>query len=310
MSKKANPAAIGMFVVAAVAIVVAGLITLGSGRFFQESSPYVLHFEGDLSGLDVGAPVTIQGVRVGQVKEVSIVYDHATDDITTPVVIEILDDSFVQRNEALNPEGESKMGLHVERGLRARLTSQSLVTGKLKVSLDYHPETEIVYRDTHSALPEIPTIPGVFDSLARRINDLPLEEIILDLRSATQGISTLVNSGELESALVEMRRAFSEVGDLADSEAILKAVDSFDATMESIREVARADEFKRIATSIDQTLKETQIVLKDFRKGSDPLRREVVTAIEELIDLARQVQTLLEYLERHPEALIRGKGNK
>ena len=70
MSKKANPAAIGVFVLAALAIAAGALVVLGSGKLFRESMRIVAFFEGSLSGLDVGAPVELRGVRVGTVTRI------------------------------------------------------------------------------------------------------------------------------------------------------------------------------------------------------------------------------------------------
>ena len=67
MSKKANPTVIGVFVVAALAIAVAAIVTLGSGKLFKQTETFVMYFESSLSGLDVGAPVELQGVRIGEV---------------------------------------------------------------------------------------------------------------------------------------------------------------------------------------------------------------------------------------------------
>ncbi len=287
MSKKANPALIGAFVIVAIAIAFMGLMVLGSGRFFDDSETYVLHFPGDLSGLDAGAPVTLRGVRVGQVETVSIVYDSATGDITTPVMITISADSFTRINLSRKQEAVDAMAMHIDRGLRARLELQSVVTGKLRVSLDFFPDEKAVYRGHDDMIREIPTLAGALDTLATRISSLPLEEIILDMRESSKGVASLVNSGKVQEAL-----------------------DELNTTLGNISKLAGSPELQGAIASMDATLKETQTIMQNFTKNSGTVQRELLIAVEEFSDAARAAQQLLDYIERHPESLIRGKGKE
>ena len=63
MSKKANPTAIGAFVVGAIALIILTLIILGGGKFFSERARYVTYFDGSIQGLREGANVNFRGVR-------------------------------------------------------------------------------------------------------------------------------------------------------------------------------------------------------------------------------------------------------
>jgi len=263
MSKKASPMLIGVFVVAATVIAVAGVLVLGSGKFFSASREYVLHFEGNLSGLDAGAPVTFKGVRVGEVSDISLIYDHADHTLSLPVTVRLSRDSFCEMNV---PSGErsDNMMIHIDRGMRAQLKSQSLVTGKLKVELDYHEDAPANYVAKDSSLPEIPTIPGSMDSLARRVSDLPWEDIVRDISASSKALSDLAESGKLQDSL-----------DL-----------------------------------LNATLADSHKMMSEMNKGAAPFRKEVLLMVEELSDAARSAQFLMDYLERHPESLIHGKGKE
>ena len=76
MSKQANKTLIGGFVVGAIVLVTAGILIFGSGNFFSERPVFVMFFEGSVSGLNVGAPVTFRGVKIGTVKEISLFFDR------------------------------------------------------------------------------------------------------------------------------------------------------------------------------------------------------------------------------------------
>jgi len=289
MSKKANPTAIGVFVVVAAVIAVAGILVLGSGRLFEQSKSYILIFEGDLNGLDVGAPVTSKGVRIGEVEKISIVYDHATDTISTPVIIKIMKRSFVEVNQDPDVpklDGQN-MDLHVERGLRARLETLSLVTGKLRVSLGFHPDKPAVFRAAHTDLDEIPTIPTAIENVMQKVSELPLSDIVIDLRKSMASVATFFESGTLEKTFEELNK-----------------------TMAEISEVVKSSDLKSAISAMDDTLIKTQELMGEMTRGVKPMQRELMKSLEEFSDAARSAQNLLEYLERHPEALIHGKGNE
>jgi len=75
MSKQANKSLIGAFVVGAMVLVVAGILTFGSGQFMKELRKYVLYFDGSIKGLSVGAPVIFRGVKVGEVTNIKVRFE-------------------------------------------------------------------------------------------------------------------------------------------------------------------------------------------------------------------------------------------
>ncbi len=255
MRKKAHPAIVGLFVVGAIVLTVAGLVMLGGGRFFEPSKIFVLYFDGDLNGLDVGAPVTSRGVRIGEVKMISLVYDHQTEELATPVEVRIFRKNFVELGEdGRVPRNINIEGL-VENGLRARLEMLSFVTGKMRVSLDFHPEIEAVYKGNGTQLEEIPTIPTTLENFTQRLGDLPLEKIVEDIHSSMNQIARFLEGGTLEQTVVEINQS-----------------------LVSLSELMKGHE-------LDQTLEE-------FRATSRTLRM------------------LLDYIHRHPDAFLRGKGSR
>ena len=94
MSKQASPTLIGGFVIGAVALVVAGVLIFGSGKFFSDTISAVMYFEGDLKGLQDGAAVAYEGVNIGTVTSIGVFIDSDTYAARTPVVVEINRDHF------------------------------------------------------------------------------------------------------------------------------------------------------------------------------------------------------------------------
>ena len=118
MSQRANPTLIGAFVLGAAAILVAAVVVFGSGRFFIRNETFVVFFEDDVAGLNVGAPVTFRGVRIGSVSNIVIKYDSATGKATIPVYLTIQPSKIVVTGDRDSPDQL------IEKGLRAQLRTQ------------------------------------------------------------------------------------------------------------------------------------------------------------------------------------------
>jgi paraquat-inducible protein B len=195
MSKQVSPTLIGSFFLAALGLVVIAILMFGGGSYFKKHHQFVLffHTENNLNGLNVGAPVKLEGVKIGEVKEVALLLDEKTLEVVKPVVIE-LDYSNIINDDDLDDNFESKDGdAHTEstknfikKGLKAQLKTQSLLTGLLYIEFQFTPQDELVmsgrnFRD----LPELPTTTNATEDLkweaqkvVDRIGKLPLEQIV------------------------------------------------------------------------------------------------------------------------------------
>lgn len=175
MSAEANPYRVGLFVVGAVLLVVAGLIGFGSDDFFKEKRSYVAYFPGSVAGLRGGAPVAFRGVPVGQVTRIVALYDPDTMKAEVPVFFEIVEGSIDSGGRVGRSEVAEEVRKLIEKGLRAQLVPQSFVTGQLYVQLELHPDSEAVLRDNGRAgdgVIEIPAIPATIDVLDKQLKSL------------------------------------------------------------------------------------------------------------------------------------------
>src|SRR5690349_13855016 len=114
----------------------------GSRSLFESKSDYVCYFPGSVNGLSRGAAVKFRGVEVGAVKEVRIRFHQRDGDNRIPVFIQIWEKRLQELGAPRVPTSQRFKQL-VAQGLRARLESQSIVTGVLQVSLDFLPGTPI-----------------------------------------------------------------------------------------------------------------------------------------------------------------------
>ena len=184
MSTKANPKVIGAFVVGAVALAVGGLVVFGGGQFFKKAVPMVMFFEGSVGGLAVGAPVTFDGVKIGQVTRAEPIYDAAKQDVLIPVYIEL--DTPIQTIGPKAGTALADLDELIKDGLRAQLVSESMVTGQQSVNFSFFNPNKnpIKLVGLIPGIREIPTVPSSFDRLKASLNNIlitlnkmPLEEI-------------------------------------------------------------------------------------------------------------------------------------
>src|SRR5690606_4643932 len=167
---KRNALLIGSFVIVAFFIVLGAIFWLGGNDLFSKQQKATVFYEDNVSGLSVGAPVTFRGVAIGQVTEIGIQVDSDTLRTTVPVVMKLELSALSLSDDADAPAGIARL---VQRGLRARLASQSIVTGQKAVELVFVP-TEPARLHGKSPHAEIPAVQDRFGPLIEQVAELPL----------------------------------------------------------------------------------------------------------------------------------------
>ena len=249
----------------------------GYGRSF------VMLFDESVRGLQVGAPVDLRGIEIGEVTRVGIDYDAERKHIRNRVEVRIYPDRLLSRRvaSAAKPSTDAppqiKLADFVARGFRAQLRSGNLVTGQLYVAIDRFPnDPKRVFDDT-ADLPEVPTVAGTFGevqqslaSIAKKLDRIPFEEISADLRRSLADLNTL-----LKSADRTVQRVDTEM--LPELRAVISQSRK---TIEAAEQTLAAD------APLQSDLRQT---LRDVSRATEAVRR------------------LADTLERHPESLLRGK---
>jgi paraquat-inducible protein B len=325
MTKKANPKLIGAFVLGAVALAAIGVVIFGSGRFFAERHNYVLFFPGSVKGLTVGAPVTLEGVTIGTVTDVKVVFDRETLKFFTPVYIEVFPDRIKDKGDYSAQQQELEtdevMKLLVERGLRGQLELQSLLTGQLQVAVSMHPGSEIHYAGIQEDVPEIPTIPTTIQQLAKAFENLDIQGMAEDLRKTLAAVEQVATSPELAEATTSLNQTLKDFGQLArnvDSR-VGPLVTSIEETLGDTRKLVNnvdsqieptfAD-LQKALNSADLALKQAKVTvasLHDVVGVDSAVMWELNKTLIELQSMARQVNALVGLLQRQPDSIIRGK---
>ena len=324
MSKQANPAVIGGFVIGAAALITAGVLVFGSGKLFADTVPAVMYFEGDLKGLRKGGRVAFEGVGIGTVTDVGVFIDAKDFSTRLPVVVEINRDQFRLIGASKLPEkGHAMKPMVEQKGLRAQLQSESMVTGQRFIQLAFHPDAPPAQFtiDPLTNLPEIPTIPTTLEQVEDtvrkalvKISELPLEQIITNLNSTLQGIDHLVNAPEVMDSVRALKTT------LADVQGVVRGMDkqmgilvsSFTTTMGNVSKLTRNidDRAPALLTSLTEAAKSAQQTLVSVNgavEPNSPMRYEMIKALRELSEAARALRVLADYLERYPNSVVFGR---
>jgi len=326
MSKPIGKPLIGAFVVGAVAIVVAGLFVLGGGKFLEKKYIRVMYFDGSVKGLKVGAPVTFRGVEVGTVTNITIRAN--VENLTTriPVVVEIDPDSI--ETTAGGHLGD-QLPRMIKRGLRARLDLQSLVTGQLQIELDYMPDTKARLVGGKTKYAEIPTVPSTLSKFAKELEQIPIHEIGQRVSATLASIEKFMANPDLGQGVKNLNQAILDLQNLVKgvSRHVDPVLGSATTAIEHADELVLNvnKEVEPLAAGLKKTttaatgaadaarpaLKEAERALASIAaltgKGSEE-RRQLDRTLKALQEAARSIKVWADYLERHPEALIRGKG--
>ena len=339
MSKPISPTAIGGFTLGALALLIAGLLIFGGGEAFNaDKVRFVVFLESSLNGLDVGAPVKMQGVKIGEVKEIALQFDDKRDKLFKPVVLEINRGLLSGTGGSPLPETMTPEQLKANRdrlvasGFRARLEMQSLLTGLLYVDLDTYPDKPPVFANLeYQGLLEIPGVPPTTEELrntaeevAKKLRNLPLDQIVQDLAESLKEIKTLLASEDVQKSKVALTNTLEEVEQtmkilnrnvepmLSDASKTLSATHALvDDSRLMVNDLHQ--EMRPLLNNSDQTLAAATAALKtadeSLRKVGEAVGPESAMndSLLALRDAARAVRDLGDYLERHPEALLSGK---
>jgi paraquat-inducible protein B len=257
---------------------------------------YLMYFDQSVRGLSPGAPVEILGIKVGEVVKVELQLNMKTFDFRIPVLVYleperlntlVTEEGKVVRGEEKTEEleaidkdrmkDENQANAMIAKGLRAQLKSGNLLTGQLFVDLGSFPDAPPAELKVEHGYTIFPTIPAPFEQIVQRVDNIlkkveqvPFDKIGKELQSAVESLTKTLDEIKTMSGNVN-KKTIPKVN---------AALDSLQVTMDGI----------------DSTL------------GPDSALNYNARQVTEELSLAiRSIRSLLEYLERDPQALILGK---
>ena len=322
MSRSANPITVGAFVLGILILAFLLVLFFSGGNWFSKRNHYVLIYDSSTKGLNVGAPVTLKGVKIGEVTDIKArMYSNSLAVLNT-VTIEI-DPAMIER-EDVKENGGALMDEMIKRGLSAQLRLQSLLTGLLYVDVDFRPDKERRLKDVPTEHQQIPTTRTDLEQLTRDLESIDINKLGENLQQIVSGVNSFINDKSLQNmmkniddTLVAVRTSADAVRASANNvgTAIVPLAQHGDQT---IAELNRA--LPELITKLDSTMSALQQTAASLQKMSanatyltsedSPLLYRLDSAAASVNSAAEQVRRLSDTLERQPESLLYGKQEK
>jgi paraquat-inducible protein B len=275
--KRVSEKSIGLFVIISIALIAFTIIMLGSISLFSEKKTFVMYFTDSVNGLNKGAQVKFRGVKIGEVKQVSLQVDLNSKEISLPIIIEIDTNNFIVTGDAKAMSGNYKLIKYlISKGLRAKLKSDSLITGILYIELDFHPEATEVYHPNPTHYLQIPSIP-----------------------SSAEGVTNTVDAA---------KDTLTALTDFIKSKNLGNALLSFTKTMNAITSRVDSKELSNLVKSANVTFTQAGVAINHVDTRVDPVSVDLQEALIQAKDALRSFTVLSDYLSQHPESIIKGKG--
>lgn len=339
MLKGANKTLIGGFVLGGVALILTAVLIFGSGTLFSDKYRMVMFFQESVSGLNPGAPVVFRGVTIGSVVSIQLWTYPREMKIQIPVYVDI---DLSRFKEIGGQSSEQNLDRQIQKGLRAQLKMQSLVTGQMMIYVDYFPDKPVHLVKADPEVLEVPTIPSGVEELTKALDQIPIQQIALKATKAVDGIERLINSPEIKQAVINLNGVLADFRKVAHN--LDGKLDQSQGTLQGVQQLVKKvdDRIGPLATEIQEalgdarqlmqnadgqiiplagslktTLDEVGGVLEEARQtlskaskiisDESNLSAEVINSLDEMNRTMRSIQLLAEYLKQHPEALLRGK---
>ena len=322
MSRRPNPTKIGLFLLGALVIAIAGTAVLASNTWFQQRETFISHFPESVNGLENGAPVKFQGVPVGTVNGIDIRIDQRDNSFQVPVVYDIdLRRLTTPSGTYVNLADPVVLRQQIERGLRAQLQAESFVTGVLYLELAYRTDTTPPRLEQNTEWPEIPTTPSLMAALGGGAGSLLSK--VNDVLNRVSGLLGDVNMREINAAVVQSAKAVEQLVESPELRATLRQMPG--ATAQLNRTLAEAEKLAARAggaidpmqTQLTGVSTEAVATLQALRKTLDETHGllsadtgpgyALTGALTSLREAADALKLLITSLEQNPDMLIRGK---
>jgi paraquat-inducible protein B len=270
---------------------------------YQLRIPLLVHFNSSVRGLAEGAPVEMYGIPIGTVRSVRLSVNPAAGEIDVPVQLEVQPERFISGPPPTRDQLVASLQKLVDKGLRAQLKSANLLTGQLLVGFDFFsqaPPAKVSIEDNQVV---VPTQPGDIESITRSLSDvaaklkaMPLDEIANNVNSTLKGINSIANGPDLRSALQSVAASMATVQDL------VKRLDSgLTPALKRIPEIA--EQLQNAAEKVNHLVGSADAGYGD----NSQFRRDLTRLLGQVNDAARSIRVLADFLDQHPEALVRGR---
>ena len=280
--------------------------TRASASGYRAKIKLLSRFDGNVRGLVVGAPVEIYGIQIGEVTEVQLDFDPsgASSQVTVRFEVQPERMSLAGADAHIGPvEGVEIARKLVGRGLRMQLDTTNLITGQMALTMRFVPDAPLVPVTVEGDDIVLPSQAAGFERIVEaagnfvnRLNNLPLDTLMAQLQETLKGASSLANGPELREAMLRLNETLVSARDMA--RAVQAGVGPAAKQLPQLTQ--------GVQTALDRTNRLIGSVDSGYGAGS-PFARDLDRLLGQIGDAARSMRLLADYLNTHPDALLRGR---
>lgn len=253
--KEPNRKKIGLFLLTGITIFLLVIGYFLKDKFFVDySKQAVMYFDESLNGLNIGSPVVFKGVEIGKVSKIDLIELQNQVGFRIPVYVNFHKNIITKDHD----KAFILSGL-IERGLRARLATQSYLTGQLMIELEMLPDVEPIFKAPIPNVYEIPTTLSPLGELSKGLQSVPIKQ----------------------------------------------SVEKFNLFFDTLN-----NEMPVILPEVEKLLKNANQLITDNSKGSTEVIQNFNKTLLDLGMAAKSLKNFADYIERHPDALLKGKGGR
>lgn len=322
---------VGSFVLGAIVLAVVTILWMSGNSLFERQLRAVLYFRGGVAGLYVGAPVSFRGVPVGQVESIDVEIDDASLQARIPVRIRLSPSAVRVSGKKADSVDQLELESAVKRGLRAKLVAQSFVTGQKSIDLDFvRPAPPLpAGMASNPSVPEIPIVADRFDALVDQVAQVPLRDMVEDVRTTLQALrntltateATFSGAGqELTATAAQARQTLqaATAAMVAATRTVERVQDSATASLGAVTRLADSTrdvvgqaqpELQRTLATAREAAEQARLAMSrvaELAAPQAPVRQDLEASMRDLSQAARSLRDWAELLESQPNAVIFG----
>jgi len=271
---------------------------------YQRRIPCVAYFTGSVSGLAAESPVMLHGIRIGAVQSVALRYDKQRDEVVVPVHFELEPGRIAGLDVAADGDLDAQMRELVQRGLRVRIESANLITGQKQLAIELATDAPAASPQKQGDDYVIPSLPGgssgdiatAAGALMSKLQSMPFDQIGKNLNELLAGANGLVNDSGLRQTVASLQATLAETQ---------KLVGRLNTASEPL-----VQKLPDMANELDTAVKHLNTLAASMDRGygaNSDLHNQANRLLAQLNDTARSFRMFADLLQRHPEALIRGR---
>jgi paraquat-inducible protein B len=317
-NRKNTSLAIGAFIVGAIILVFVALLFFSGGRLFADKERVVMHFEGSVQGLQIGAPVKLKGVVLGEIADIQLYFQSDNQTVITAVTADLV----MKRINSISGNVSGRfLDDAINNGLRAQLNYQSLLTGLLYVELDFYPESQLTLYRFQDDYAEIPTRATSFEEITKSFQELDLKGLVDNLNNLTEQIGAIVGNGDIQQVLINFNRVANSIEKTSDNlnnemSMVGKQLGSTLKEMDLLLKELNT-QTPQLAESVQSSLDELHKSLESFNEVAAnannvlsedaPLVHQLNSTLQDVSRAAQAFRSMSETLDQQPESLLRGR---